>query len=110
MLPFLIMLADVDAMLATARRMTAPERGCESSAADITVCGRRAADRYRVPFIGYEPGDPRGMTVAAERARLIATPDACQAKSAIMTGCGFVGARFSTGGKGTTLTGRRLAP
>lgn len=111
MLPLLVLLADVDALLARARTMTAPERRCtERNGTDITVCGRRAVDRYRVPFVGYDPGDPRGRTVAAERNALIATRNSCQEMRAIQVGCGFAGAHLSVGGGRTTLTGRTLAP
>lgn len=112
MLPLLMMLADVDALLATVRTLTVPERGCRAAAqADVTVCGRRAADRFRVPFVGYEAGDPRGETVAHERERLLARTNPCQEHRAIMVDCGFVGAHFTTGGRdGPRLSGRRMAP
>lgn len=112
MLPLLMMLADVETMVARARTLTAPEQGCKpGQATDITVCGRRAADRFRVPFTGYEPGDPRGETVAGERQRLLNKTNACQERRAIMVDCGFAGARFTAGGRdGTNLSGRKLAP
>jgi len=112
MLPLLMMIADVEAMVAKAHALTAPERGCGVvQRTDVTVCGRRAADRFRVPFTGYDPGDPRGETVSGERLRLLNRTNACQDRRAIMVDCGFVGARFTTGGRdGTHLSGRTLAP
>jgi hypothetical protein len=112
MLPLLMMLADVQAMMAKARALTAPERGCGSvRETGVTVCGRRAADRFRVPFTGYEPGDPRAQTVAGERQRLLNRTNACQDRRAIMVDCGFVGAHFTAGGRsGPRLSGRELAP
>ena len=41
---------------------------------EIVVCGRRAADRWRVPFLGYDAGDPRGETVSTERNRISSQP------------------------------------
>jgi len=41
---------------------------------EIVVCGRRAADRWRVPFVGYTIGDPRGESVSGERNRLASEP------------------------------------
>ncbi|SFP89187.1 hypothetical protein [Sphingomonas rubra] len=112
MLSLLLMLADVETMIARSRTLTAPERGCRvGQPTDITVCGRRAADRFRVPFVGYEPGDPRAETVAGERQRLLHRTDACQDRRAIMVGCGSWGLGVTSGGgKGTRLSGRTLAP
>ena len=42
--------------------------------AAIIVCGRRAADRWRVPLLGYDAGDPRGESVSGERNRLASEP------------------------------------
>ncbi|MDP1028293.1 hypothetical protein Q5H91_13795 [Sphingomonas sp. KR1UV-12] len=114
MLALLILTAvDPAALLATAREKTAAERACvyDADATDITVCGLRNADRFRVPFVGYEPGDPRGEGVAAERLRLLGRTDACQEKRAIMVGCGSFGLHMTTNGSGTNVMGnRKLAP
>lgn len=60
----------------TARALTSAEPRCRSapSGTDIVVCGRRAADRYRVPFLSYPDGDPRNETVSGERNRLASAP------------------------------------
>ena len=112
MVPLLILLADVDALVAKARAVIAPERGCaRSQATDVTVCGRRAADRFRVPFTGYDPGDPRAETVAGERHRLLNKTNNCREMRAMQTGCGFAGVKLTTGGgKGPQLSGRKPAP
>ncbi len=72
---------------------------------EIMVCGARKADRYRVPLIGYELGDPRGETVEAERERLQHRTTACQDRGPFLIGCGFVGvtghASFGAAGIGT---------
>ncbi len=109
----LVQAADPAALLQTAQRITAAEPGCRRDAdtTDITVCGLRNADRFRVPFVGYEPGDPRAEGVPAERQRLLARTNNCQERRAIAAGCGFAGVHLTTGGRGTSLTGaRKLAP
>lgn len=46
------------------RQRTTVEPRCRQAAGDeIVVCGRREADRYRVPLIERDPGDPRGETL-----------------------------------------------
>jgi hypothetical protein len=70
-------------MTAVAVRCAGPRTGSE-----ITVCGRRAADRWRVPFVLKTPGDPGTATVSQERNALIATSTPCQQRSAFLIGCG----------------------
>ncbi len=109
----LLLAAEPSTLVDTARRVTAAEPGCrrDINATDITVCGMRNADRFRVPFVGYEPGDPRGEGVPAERQRLLARTDNCQERRAILVGCGFVGVHMTTSARGTSVTGaRKLAP
>ncbi len=104
---------DVRGLVQTARERMAAEHRCVASAdaTDITVCGMRRADRFRVPFVGYEPGDPRAESVSAERHRLLAKTDNCQERRAIMVGCEFVGVTMTSNGRGTSVTGqRKLAP
>lgn len=100
-------------LIAAAHLLTAAEPGChrDADATDITVCGMRNADRFRVPFVGYEPGDPRAEGVPAERQRLLARTDNCQERKAILAGCGFAGVHVTSSGRGTSVTGaRKLAP
>lgn len=66
------------------------------SGEDITVCGRRDADRYRVPLVVPTPGDPKLVNVPAERARLVATEAPCQTRGPFLVGCGAVGVSVST--------------
>lgn len=108
-LMLLIAAADPAALVAAARSFTAAEHRCTADAdsTDITVCGLRNADRFRVPFVGYEPGDPRAEGVGAERQRLLARTDACQEKRAIMVGCGSFGLHMTSNGRGTSVTGNR---
>jgi hypothetical protein len=75
----------------------------QQTAQEIVVCGRREADKYRVPLITPpDAGDPRGETVAGERQRLqhITTP--CQDRGPLLVGCGMVGvtAHIAIGGGG----------
>ena len=77
---------------------TAAGPRCKAAASgdDITVCGRRDADRYRVPLVVPTPGDPRLVNVPLERAKLIATESPCQTRGPFLVGCGAVGVSVST--------------
>ncbi|MFS0773537.1 hypothetical protein [Sphingomonas sp. 1P08PE] len=113
LLMLLLAAADPLTLIDTARRLTAADHRCVASAdtTDVTVCGLRNADRFRVPFVGYEPGDPRAEGVPAERERLLARTNNCQERRAIAAGCGFAGVRMTTSSRGTTIMGaRKLAP
>lgn len=81
------------------RRLTRATPHCEArtSADEIAVCGRRDADRYRVPLIEHDPGDPAHEGVAAERERLLARTSNCREKSLFLVGCGSAGATASAG-------------
>lgn len=104
MLPFLVMIADANDLIAAAKRLVTAEIQCppaETSA--VTVCGRRATNRFRVPFVGYDAGDRRAETAVAERHRLLNDRNACQEMKGIQVGCGFVGVHLSMGREGTTI-------
>lgn len=74
------------------------------------VCGRREADRYRVPFILPTPGDPRTRGVPEERTLLIAEQSPCDRLGPFLVGCGAVGVQMSTRiGRGR-IEYRPLAP
>lgn len=86
-----------DQALLTYETMTAVAPRCrQRTGADILVCGRRDADRYRVPYITAVPGDPRNLTVHQERAKLLARPTPCQERGAFLIGCGMAGVTIST--------------
>jgi hypothetical protein len=71
------------------------------------VCGRRQADRYRVPFVGSDPRD----AVPTERARLLESKQpTCGQIGAFFNNCGHVGVSATFGGGGVTLKTRKLAP
>src|SRR6476469_1754048 len=66
---------------------------------EIIVCGRRAADKWRVPLIQYDAGDPRAETVSGQRNRLASAPKLKCGVGAILAGCGAVGVSVSTNGQ-----------
>jgi hypothetical protein len=89
------------AMTRVEPRCSAPKAGNE-----IIVCGRRKADRWRVPYLLKEAGDPSIQNVSAERNGLIPTTTPCQDRSIFLVGCGKVGLTASVGiggGQGVKL-------
>ena len=99
-------------MIATARdQVRGPRCHDEGPSTDVTVCGLRHADRYRVPFIVHDPGDPRYQSVAAERARLLARTTPLQDLSPFLVGGGMAGVHMTVNADGVRTEGlRRLAP
>ena len=95
-------MGNYQAMTRVEPRCSAPRAGNE-----IVVCGRRRADRWRVPYILKEAGDPTIQNVSAERNGLIATTTPCQDNSVFLVGCGKgVGVSVRTaigGGSGVKL-------
>lgn len=85
---------------------------CKAAVGDeISVCGRREADRYRVPFVSPQlPGDPKTTNVHEERGRLVARQSACAQKGALPYGCGMVGVKVSTRIGSGKVEYRPLAP
>lgn len=79
---------------------------------DITVCGLRRADRYRVPFVNHDPGDPRHEAVAAERTRLLHRTTPIDDLTPFLVGGGMVGVSMTVGSDGSARTTglRKLAP
>lgn len=103
--------ADAEAALAHYRAVTAAAPHChiDLNTTDVTVCGRRNADRYRLPLIEHTAGDPKYQGAPLERERLLARTTNCQEKTIFLVGCGMVGMSVGTGG--VTLGGERpLAP
>jgi hypothetical protein len=103
--------ARADMMEAYLERTSAQPR-CKAAADDeIMVCGRREADKYRVPFASpLQPGDPKTTNVHEERSRLVARESACQQRAALPYGCGMVGVRVSTRLGSGKVEYRPLAP
>lgn len=82
----------------------------DRTSTDVTVCGRRNADRFRVPFVVHEPGDPRHETVPAERERLLARSNPVKDLSPFLVGGGMTGMKWRSTGAVTGATDRPLAP
>jgi len=105
----------VDTIVAKTRRLTSVETRCvyDPNATDITVCGRRNADRFRIPFeIPSEPGDRRHEGVMEERTRLLARSTPVKDLSPFLVGGGLAGVTMDTNarGSGGTTTLRKPAP
>lgn len=104
----------VDTILTRTRRLTSVETRCvyDPNSTDVTVCGRRNADRFRIPFdVPPEPGDPRHEGVMQERTRLLARSNPVKDMSPFLVGGGLAGVTMDTnprGGGGPTL--RKPAP
>ena len=94
------------------RRLTSVEPWCSrpSDNRDIRVCGARRADRWRVPYIGYDAGDPRGEGVEGERKRLASEPPRKCRNEAFLRNCGMAGVSVSKRLSGGVLKLRPLAP
>jgi hypothetical protein len=101
---------NVSALLQTHQALTSVEPRCkgEQRSDEITVCARRDAYRFRLPFIGYEKGDPRGETFDEERLRLQHKTTPCQDRGPFLTGCGFVGISVGVKFRDRAVTRREL--
>ena len=89
---------------------TSAQPRCKAAAgSDIVVCGRREADKYRVPFLIPTPGDPKTRGVHEERATLIAQETPCESHGPFLVGCGAVGVSVSTKIGGGKIEYRPLA-
>lgn len=100
-----------EAALDRYRALTAAEPRCERSAdaTDVTVCGLRDADRFRVTFVLHDKGDPRHEPAMEERKRYLARTDNCTEKSVFLVGCGAFGLSVTTGGGRDGVQVRPLA-
>lgn len=109
---FILMADPSAAWLAQERAVTRASPQCIAPAdsREVTVCGRRHADRYRLPLIEVDLDDPANEGVAAERERLLARTSNCREHRLFLVGCGMAGVTVSTR-HGVTLGGERpLAP
>jgi len=77
---------------------------------DITVCGRRRADRFRVPFVVHDAGDPKHEAVRVERDRLLNRTNLVQEHSPFLVGGGMSGVTVSSATGVSGVTNRPLAP
>ncbi|MFD1787676.1 hypothetical protein ACFSC3_08835 [Sphingomonas floccifaciens] len=106
MLLALLMIAPSDEFAAY-RAATRAEVPCSraSSTDEVTVCGRREADRrYRVPLVGIPVRDQ----VLVQTDRLLEDKiDRC-GRQLMTNSCGFVGVTMTSGGAGTSLKPRKL--
>ena len=102
----------VDTALVAYREKTRATTRCiHGTGDDVVVCGRRNADRYRVPLIEHDAGDPKHQGVPAERERLLARTDNCEEKSLFLVGCGMAGVSMTVGAGGVNVRGERpIAP
>ena len=102
---------DLDASVARYRDQTRATVVCGADKPDdIVICDRRAADRFRLPLIEFDPNDPKNESVRAERERLFARTNNCQEKMPFLVGCGKAGIGVSTRGGLRALGERPLAP
>ncbi len=94
------------------RAATSVEPRCKTpnDTREILVCGARRADRWRVPYVGYDLGDPHGESVEGERKRLASEPPRKCGNEAFLRNCGAVGVSVSTRLSGDRLALRPLAP
>ena len=97
--------------IARYEQLTRGDPDCRRTRAsdEIVVCGRREADRYRVPLIVSENGDPRIETVADERLRYQHQTTPCQNYEFFLVGCGMAGFSVSTKLNGSGVQYRKLA-
>ncbi|WP_156348128.1 hypothetical protein [Sphingomonas sp. Leaf34] len=97
MLAMLLSILIEDPLMTAARSRMAAERPCPPSAdqTDITVCGMRNADRYRVP-LETRTVDRRDM-VAEQRASLVHARTPIEAMSPFLVGGGSAGVRATVG-------------
>lgn len=103
--------AQADVMETYLDRTSAQPR-CKAAIGDeIAVCGRREADRFRVPLVVPQlPGDPKTTNVHEERGRLVARQIACQQMGALPYGCGAAGVTVSTKIGSGKIEYRPIAP
>ncbi|WP_174285939.1 hypothetical protein [Sphingomonas bacterium] len=117
LLALLIQTADPAALIAGEKLRTTAETRCIANpdTTDITVCGRRHADRFRVPFA--TPTVARRDDVVAERGELLHRNTPIQDMGPFLVGGGEMGVKVGVGmgidvGAGKTTVGglRQLAP
>ena len=107
MIVLMLMLAAPQDAFPAYRAATRAETPCGGTGTqdEVTVCGRREADRrYRVPLTSIPVRDQ----VPRERAALLADKiDHC-GRQLMFTDCGMVGVTMTSGGAGTSLKPRKM--
>lgn len=104
---------DAARLMAEHRNLTRARIECrlDTGSDDVVVCANRQADRWRVPFITPDAGDPKIIDVHGERERLIARPNNCAEIRLMAYGCGMFGASATAGARGVGIERPRpLAP
>lgn len=111
MLAMLLSMVIEDPLMATAKARMAAEQPCIQSAdeTDITVCGMRTADRYRVPFLVHDAGDPKHESIRDERTRLLHRTSPLADLGPFQVGGGMAGVTMTVGG-GDGTSFRKPAP
>lgn len=108
MLPFLLLLqTDAATLVDTARRMTSAEHRCvqDPHSTDITVCGLRNADRFRVPLAS---APARRDNVTERRAALTHARTPMEDMGPFLVGGGAAGVSATVGGSdGSNVGGMR---
>lgn len=116
LLSLMVQSVSVEAGVAVYRERTRADVACRapSDSDEVIVCGRRDADKYRVPFLVYEAGDRRHLGVPAERNALIHDQTPCESRGPFLIGCGAVGVgastRFGGAGAGPVSFGTQMRP
>ena len=102
---------DAESAVSKYKSLTSVEPRCNraTSSDQITVCANRDADRYRVPFVGYDIGDPRAEGFWGEKERLQHKTTQCQDRGPFLIGCGSVGVSVTVGLEGSGLKWRKRA-
>ncbi len=104
---------DTARLVAETRLLTRATVEChrERAGDEITVCARRDADKWRVPFVTPDPGAIDPDDVPTERSKLIARPNNCTEMKLMAYECGMAGVSMTSGGRGTRFEAPRpLAP
>lgn len=93
------------------KKLTSVEPKCRAAVGnEIVICGRREADRYRLPLVIPEAGDPAHETLDQATERLQAKRTACEQKSVFMVGCGMTGVSVGITPGRSGVRYRPLAP
>lgn len=102
---------DAESAVSKYKALTSTELRCNrpASADQIIVCANRDADRYRVPFVGYDIGDPRAEGFWGEKERIQHQTTPCEDRGAFRLRCGSVGISVAVGLNGDGLKWRKRA-